>query len=174
VKLPILLILCLAFCGAASGQRSGTMTIKVFFHNEKLNPEMQDCNKAFPTIRTIPKTTAPAHAALDELFKGVTAEERAKGFWSFEPETTAGVLKGVRVSRGAAYVNFTKLAFEKLGNATTSCGSGFWPMVENTLTQFPTIKKVYYAVEGNADDFYEWTQVGECPYGRHCSKKNFQ
>ena len=110
MKLPILLILCLSFCGGVFAQKTGTMTIKVYFHNEKLNPEMEDCNKAFPTTRKIPKTSAPARAALDELLKGVTAQEKAKGFWSFEPETTAGVLKGVRVSKGAAYVNFTTLA----------------------------------------------------------------
>jgi len=150
------------------------MTIKVYFHNELLNPGMQDCNKAFPTMRAIPATPAVAKAALDELFRGVTPEEKAKGFWSFDSESTAGVLKSVRVYKGAAYVNFTKLALEKLGNATSTCGGGFWPMVENTLKQFPTIKNIYYAVEGNSDDFYEWVQVGECPYGKHCSRKNFQ
>jgi spore germination protein GerM len=174
MKLPILLILCLSFCGSVFAQKADTMTIKVYFHNEKLNPEMGDCNKAFPTTRTIPKTTAVARAALDELFKGVTAEEKAKEFWSFEPETTAGVLKSVRVARGAAYVNFTNLALEKLGNATTTCGGGFWPMVEKTLMQFPSIKKVYYAIEGDTNEFYGWVQVGDCPYGKHCSKKNFK
>ena len=156
------------------GQTGSTMTVKVFFHNEKLNPEMLDCNKAFPTTRSIPKTTAVARAALDELFKGVTEEEKAKGFWSFDPYSTTGIVKGLRIKNGAAYLNFTKLAFERLGNATTSCGGGFFAMVEKTLTQFSTIKKVYYAVEGNTNDFYEWVQVGECPYGKHCSKTNFQ
>lgn len=157
------------------GQKPATMAVKVFFHNEKLNPEMADCTKAFPTTRVIPKTSGVARAALDELFKGVTEEEKAKGFWSFEPESTSGIVKGLRVKNGAAYLNFTKAAFDKLGNATTSCGAGFWPMVEMTLMQFPTIKKVVYAVEGNTNDFYEWVQVGECPHGRrHCSKANFQ
>lgn len=172
MRLPAIALILFAFCVCVSAQR--TMTIKVYFHNENLNPDMMDCTKAFPTTRTIPRTTATARAALDELFKGTTEEERKKGFWAFDRENTTGILKSVRVSKGAAYVNFTKLAYEKLGNATTSCGAGFFPMVENTLLQFSTIKKVYYAVEGNANDFYEWVQVGECPYGRHCLKKNFQ
>ena len=150
------------------------MVIKVYFHNEKLNPEMMDCTKAFPTTRTIPKTTTPARAALDELFKGVTDEEKSKGFWSFDRESTTGIVKSLNVKNKAAYLNFTKRAFETLGNATTSCGAGFFPMVEKTLTQFPSIKKVYYAVEGNTNDFYEWMQVGECPYGKHCAKSNFK
>ena len=155
-------------------QGSPTMKVKVFFHNEKLNPEMQDCNKAFPTTRTIPKTTATARAALDQLFLGVTEEEKAKGFWSFDRESTTGVFKSLNVKSGAAYLNFTKLALTQLGSATTSCGGGFFAMVEETLMQFPTIKKVYYAIEGSSDEFYEWVQVGECPYKKHCAKSNFR
>ena len=58
---------------------------------------------------------------------------------------------------------------------TSSCGGGFYSSVEATLTQFPTIKKVVYAVEENTNDFYEWVQVGECPHGkRRCARSNFQ
>lgn len=174
MKIITLLFTIITLSTVTFGQKASTMTIKVFFHNEKLNPEMLDCNKAFPTNRTIPKTTATARAALDELFKGVTEEEKAKGFWSFDRESTTGIVKSLNVKNKAAYLNFTKRAFETLGNATTSCGGGFFAMVEKTLTQFPTIKKVYYAVEGNSNDFYEWAQVGECPYGKHCAKSNFK
>lgn len=156
------------------GQKAQTMTVKVYFHNENLNPEMLDCNKVFPTNRVIRKTVAPARAALDELFKGATEEEKANGFWSFDRESTTGIIKSLNVKNKAAYLNFTRRAFETLGNATTSCGGGFFAMVEKTLTQFLTIKKVYYAVEGNTDDFYEWVQVGECPHGKHCARKNFK
>ena len=173
-----LIAIALAICALASvsiAQKNATMTVKLYFHNEKLNPEMEDCNKVFPTVRTIPKTTAVARAALDELFKGVTEEEKSKGFWSFDPDATRGVIRSLNVKKGAAYLNFTKRAFETLGNATTSCGSGFFATIEETLTQFPTIKKVYYAVEGNTNDFYEWVQVGECPHGKkHCAKSNFK
>ncbi|MBK8464798.1 MAG: GerMN domain-containing protein [Chloracidobacterium sp.] len=174
MKIAILMMGVIAFAGVGFGQKAQTVTVKVFFHNENLNPNMQDCTKAFPTTRTIPKTTAVARAALDELFKGTTEAERAKGFESFDPESTKGIVKGLRIKNGAAYLNFTKRAFEQLGNATTSCGGGFFAMVEETLMQFPTIKKVYYAVEGSTSDFYEWVQVGECPYGKHCRKSNFQ
>ena len=63
-----------------------------------------------------------------------------------------------------------------MGTATTSCGgSGFFSMVENTLKQFPTIKRVFYAVERNPRDFYDWVQVGECPKElRNCDNRNFK
>ncbi|MBA3351253.1 MAG: hypothetical protein H0U23_02290, partial [Blastocatellia bacterium] len=64
--------------------------------------------------------------------------------------------------------------YQQMGNATTSCGGGFFSMVDATLMQFPTIKKVYYAIEGSTNDFYEWVQVGECPYSKKiCASTNF-
>ena len=80
IRIFTLFALVLMFGVIAQAQKTQTMTIKVFFHSEKLNPEMLDCTKAFPTTRKIPKTSAPARAALDELFKGVTDEEKAQGF----------------------------------------------------------------------------------------------
>lgn len=159
----------------ASAQNGGTMTIKIFLSNEKLNPNIDDCNKVFPVTRKIPKTTATAKAALAELFKGATKDEEAKGYSGMSTAETNGILKSINVKKGAAYVNFTKLLLEQMGNATTSCGSGqYFGAIESTLKQFSTIKKVYYAVEGDTNGFYEWAQVGECPYGRHCAKSNFK
>ena len=156
-------------------QSAATLKINVYFHNEKFNPNQQDCTKVYPTPRVIPKTKAVAKAALLELFKGITDEERKLEFISFPPEDTKGILKKVNVKNGAAYVNFTKAVYEQLGNATTSCGSGFFSSVEKTLTQFPTIKKVFYAVEGSPRDFYEWVQVGECPRElKNCDGRNFR
>jgi hypothetical protein len=41
--------------------------------------------------------------------------------------------------------------------------------------QFPTIKKVVYAIEGSTNDFYDWQQVGECPHGKKlCARSNFR
>ena len=166
----------LFFVCAAYGQSSKTTTIKVYFSNEKLNPNIDDCNKVYPVTRKIPKTTGIAKAALEEMFKGVTKEEEAKGYGSIPTAESNGILKSINVKNGAAYVNFTTRVLEQMGTATTSCGGGqYFGMIEKTLTQFPTIKKVYYAVEGNTNEFYEWVQVGECPYGKkHCAKSNFK
>jgi spore germination protein GerM len=175
MKLFTLAAVLLCFATVTFAQKQQTTTIKLYFSNEKFNPNMQDCNKVYPVTRQIPKTKAVATAALEELFKGTNKDEEAKGFGSFTPTETAGVLKSVNIKNGAAYVNFDKRVYEQLGTATTSCGgSQFFSMVEETLQQFTTIKKVYYAVERNTNDFYEWVQVGECPYGRHCAKSNFK
>lgn len=162
-----------ALAVSAFGQQ--TTTIKVYFHNEKFNPDQIDCTKVFPVIRTIPKTKALARAALDELFKGVTPEEEKNEFGSFPPESTKDILKGLNVKRGVAYVNFNKSVYEKLGNTTSSCGSGFYSTIDATLKQFPSIKTVVYAIEGSTADFYDWQQVGECPFAKKlCSRSNFK
>ena len=173
IKVFSFLMLTMVFSVTAFGQE--TTTIKVYFHNERFNPNQIDCTKVFPTIRTIPKTKAVARAALDELFKGVTPEEEKNEFGSFPPENTRDILKGLNVKGGVAYVNFNKSVYEKLGNTTSSCGSGFYSTIDATLRQFPTITTVVYAIEGSTADFYDWQQVGECPYGKkRCSASNFR
>jgi spore germination protein GerM len=164
-----------SFTFAAAAQPKGeTTTVKVFFHDDKNDPETMDCNKAAPATRTIPKTGSVATAALLELFKGSRPEE-AKQFSGFGPPETDGILKSVNVRNGTAYVNFTERLTAQMGNATSSCGSGFFAMTDATLMQFPTVKKVVYAVEGNTNEFYEWAQVGECPHGKkHCARANFK
>ena len=166
-----LLIIALFLVNTSPAQ---TMKIRLFFHNTKEDPEMLDCNKVYEVERTIPKTKAVATAALNELFKGVNAGEKAQGFTSIPPEATKGILKRINIKKRIAYVNFNDVVYEQMGVATTSCGSGYFASVEQTLKQFPTIEKVVYAIEGSPRDFYEWIQVGECPDPiKDCSGKNF-
>jgi len=173
MKSLCMILILTAFAGVTFGQKTETMTIKLYFFNSRLNPDDQDCYKVYPVTRTIPKTAGVATAALQELFKGPTAEEKAKQYSGYEPPETTGIFKSVKVKNGAAYVNFTKAVYTQMGNATSTCGSGFFETVEQTLFQFPTIKKVYYAIEANANDFYDWVQVGKCPHGKHCASINF-
>ncbi|MGB7202205.1 MAG: GerMN domain-containing protein [Pyrinomonadaceae bacterium] len=175
MKLFTLTAVLLFITSAAFSQSQQTTTIKLYFSNEKFNPNTDDCTKVYPVTRQVPKTKSVATAALQELFNGTNKDEEAKGYGSFSPTETAGILKSVDIRRGAAYVNFDKRVNDQLGSATSSCGGAqFFGMVEATLKQFPTIKKVYYAIERNTNDFYEWVQVGECPHGKHCAKSNFK
>jgi spore germination protein GerM len=149
------------------------MAIKLFFHPDKADPDWEDCGKVEAVTRTVPKSSSVATVALQELLKGPTPDE-AKSYSGFGPPSTNGILKSVKVKNGAAFVNFTRAVYEQMGNATSSCGAGFFASVGATLRQFPTIQKVYYAIEGNANDFYEWVQIGQCPYGKKiCAATNF-
>src|SRR5688572_8693491 len=112
-----LLFLLAAASGPAVGQKADTRTIKLYFLTEKNNEGFDDCKKVLPVNRKIPRTTAIATVALEELFKGPTAEEEARQFSGLGPEETKGILKSVNVRRGAAYVNFTRLVYEQMGTA---------------------------------------------------------
>lgn len=176
MKKLFLILLVLTSGNIAFAQTKGeTMTIKIYFNDLRGNPNFEDCGKVRAVKRTIPKTKAVAKAALEELFKGPTEQEKADELDSIFSADTKDILLSVKIKKGAAYVNYKKEVTEKLGNATTSCGGlSYFSSVESTLKQFPTIKKVFFAIEGNPAEYYEWTQLGECPKElKNCSNKNF-
>ncbi len=148
-----------------------TMEVKVYFSAG----DGTDCSNVRAVNRKVPKTEGVARAALNELFKGPTEDEKSSGLSSFFSNETRDILDGVKVKDGAAYVNLDESVTQKLGNATTSCGSqAFTASVEKTLTQFSTVNKVFFAIEGSPKDFYDWIQVGECPAElKDCSGKDF-
>lgn len=150
-----------------------TMTIKVFFGNEKKNPGIGDCRLVYPVNRTVLKTKAVAKAALNELFKGPTEKEKAQNYVSFFSEKTKSILKSVKIEKETAYVNLVDIR-PIVPNASTSCGSAeFLAEIETTLKQFPTVKKVILAIEGKPEAFYEWLQLGCSAQDGLCDEKPF-
>ena len=174
LKTPALLLLLFVVWPAVVGQQR-TMQVKVYFPNTKRNNA--DCGvPVYPVRRTIPKTTAVLKAALEQLFAGPTAEEKAKGFYSDFSEDTKSLLISVNIKNRSAFVNMRDLsATSSIGNFTTSCGgSNFFGQVESTLKQFPSVRKVFFAFEGDPSHFYDWMQIGECPKElRNCDASNF-
>ena len=158
--------LALSACGQSAktevADTKDTKVIKVYFWNTKIDPDLLDCNRVFPLERSVVPGDNIYETALQELFKGITEKEAAKGFETWSGETTKGILKGVKVKDGVAYVDFKDVVFRQMGNATTSCGSGYFSAVESTLKQFPEVKKVFYSIEGKSGDFYDWIQT-DCP-----------
>ena len=175
MKTLTLLILFLFMVPVTYGQSQGTMTIKLYYPNTKY--DKGDCSvKVHPVTRIIPRTTALARGTLEQLFAGPTSDEKAKGFYSDFSEATKSFLISVNVKNKVAYVNLRDLtSTSSIGNFTTSCGgSNFFGQVENTLKQFPSIKKVFFAMNGDPSFFYDWMQIGECPKElRKCDGSNF-
>lgn len=162
--------------GIGTVQKS-SMTVKVYYGNEKLNPNSDPCGLVYPVNRVVPRNAAVARTALEQLFAGPTQREKAEGYHSWFSPATKSVLKSIVVKKKTAYVNFKPDAFAILpGGISTSCGSDqFLSEMEKTLLQFPAIKKVFYAINGNPQDFYEYLQ-GECPeeLGKNCDGSNFK
>lgn len=168
----LLIVSLLLFPLAAAGQ---TIPVKIYLGNEHWNPNMDDCGKVYPVTRRIPKTKAVAAAALEELFKGATPEEQARGYTAFPAAESSGILKSVRIKNNAAYVNFKSVITERFERAATACGNQFvTAQIEMTLKQFPGVKKVFYAIEGRPCDYYYWLEMSECPLApQDRSGKNF-
>jgi spore germination protein GerM len=169
------LLLILFVIPTALGQSKQTTSVKAFFANEQKTAQGKECDGiVYPVIRQVKKTGSVARAALEQLLAGPTEGEKAQGYRSFFSDETKSMLLGIKIKNRTAYVNFKDMR-QKLGNATTSCGSSdFLAQLEKTVLQFPGIKHVFFAVEGDPREFYEWLQEDGCPGLKNCDKTNFK
>lgn len=93
--------------------------------------------------RSVPKTQAVATAAMEELLDGVTAAEKKAGYGTQIPKSTT--LGSVRISGGKATVDLSR-EFES-GGGTLSMTLRIAQVVY-TLTQFPTVDRVTFELDG--------------------------
>jgi hypothetical protein len=99
--------------------------------------------KLFVTKRTVPATTGVGRAALDRMLTGPSAAEYAAGLRSRIPAGTT--VRGVRISAGIATVDLSS-SFES--SASPSAMPLRIAQVVYTLTQFPTVTGVRFAIDG--------------------------
>lgn len=128
---------------ASFGSSGQTMKVKVFFGSKTAD---STCDVVFPVERVVPKTTAVARAALEELLKGPTQEEKDKGYFS-------GINAGVKINRlvildGTGIVDFS----EEMNGGGGSCRvTEIRAEINSTLKQFSTIKEVIISVNGDTE-----------------------
>lgn len=126
------------------------MTVKVFFNNNNLDPEIS-CNKVFPVEREIKKTTAVARAALEELLRGTTESEEGQGFFT---SINPGVkIEKLTIENGIAEVGFDEQIEYQVGG---SCRvSAIRSQITETLKQFPTVNSVIISIDGRTEDILQ-------------------
>jgi len=93
--------------------------------------------------RTHEATPRVATAAIEELLDGPTGEERASGFASAIPAGTR--LLGISIKSGVATIDLTSEYQSGGGSLSMQVRLG---QVVYTLTQFPTVKKVSFRLDG--------------------------
>jgi hypothetical protein len=93
--------------------------------------------------RQVPRTAAVARTALQALCGGPNAAEQAAGLGTAIPDGTE--LRGITVKDGAATVDLT--AAYATGGGSLSMTARVAQVVY-TLTQFPTVKSVSFALDG--------------------------
>jgi hypothetical protein len=128
---------------SASGQRPTATPIHGQAREIGLQAWFTRNGKLFVTERAVPATTSVGRAALDRLLAGPSATEYAAGLRSQIPVGTT--LLNVRISAGIATADLSS----SFGSAA---GSAAMPLriaqVVYTLTQFPTVTGVRFAING--------------------------
>lgn len=146
--LLLTLLLCTLPAQAAS--------VQVFFSPALVPQTPADCARVQAVRRELAATSAPATAALRQLFAGPNDEERAAGLRSPFSPATAGLLKRLVIRRGTAYVDLHDLR-SALGSASASCGAAeFRAQIEGTLRQFPSVQRVWLAIDGDPRTLHDW------------------
>lgn len=123
-------------------------TVKVYFGNDNLNPEMLDCSLVYAVERPVTNTVTIGRAAIEELLKGPTETEKAGGY-------RTQINKEVKINKltivnGVAKIDFDKEIERGLGG---SCRvSAIRSQIEATLKQFSSVKTVIISVDGRVDE----------------------
>lgn len=126
------------------------MTVKAFFLNDQLDPEIT-CVKVFPVERQISKTTAVARAALEELLKGPTSGEKLNGYIT---TINQGVkIQSLVIENGVARVDFDE-TLEKAVGGSCRVAAIRWQIVE-TLKQFSSVNSVIISINGRTEDILQ-------------------
>ncbi len=126
-------------------------SVKVFFGNSKMNPEVLDCSLVFPVTRDIEETVAVGRASLLELFDGPTTEEIEQGYYT---SINDGVeILSLVIDDGVAKVDLNGKLQEGVGG---SCKvTTIRAQIEETLKQFPTVDSVIISIDGQSQDILQ-------------------
>jgi len=126
------------------------ITVKAFFNNSQLDPEFS-CNKVFSAEREIPKTQSVARAALEELLKGPTEQEKEQGFLT---NINEGVeIQSLVIEEGTAMVDFNEQLEYQVGG---SCRvAAIRAEITETLKQFETVSDVIISINGRTEDILQ-------------------
>ncbi len=125
----------------------GVISVKVFFPNSIIDPGFLDCSVVRPVVRIIPYTVTTAKASLEELVKGLSAQEESQGFQtSIDNHTT---INSLSIKGETAYVDFSKDLQTK--NVGLCAGQFIQAQIRQTLLQFPTVKNVEISIDGDKD-----------------------
>lgn len=128
-------------------EESKTTTVSIYFPNSIKDPGFMDCRVVHPVTRTVPYTEGVATAAINELIKGLTVEEVKNGYVTqIDPNVR---IQSLSIKDGVASVDLSKeLASKNLG---LCAGQFIQAQIEQTLLQFPTVKKVVVSINGDKE-----------------------
>jgi hypothetical protein len=119
-------------------------TVKTFFNDSAQGAE---CENVLAVNREVTSTPAIARAALEELLKGPTQEEKNKGYTSLINVGTK--INSLNIVNGTATVDFNSTLEENSGGSCRALA--IRAQITQTLKQFPTVKNVVISVDGKTE-----------------------
>lgn len=141
-------------------------TVKVYFSNSIVDPDVEQCDLVSYTRRTVIALEVPPsvdieaehihdgellYQALRELFGGPTEDEKKQGFYTSLPE---GVhVQSVHIKARHAYIDMND-ALQK--DVAGSCRvTAIRAQIEKTALQFDSIEQVTLSVNGNSTEILQ-------------------
>lgn len=131
---------------------TNTMAVFVYFTDpaqQNLAPKY-DCGAVWGATRFVPKTAAPARAALEELLRGPTDQEKVL----YPTSINSGVvIQKLTIENGVAKVDFNNQLQNGVGG---SCKvTAIRAQITRTLQQFSTVKSVVISINGKTEDILQ-------------------
>ncbi len=124
--------------------------LEIYFGNSESDPK-GECEKVIPAIRSIGKVEKIGTAALQELLKGPTDEEKALGFLTSLPADAK--LQTFTIEGTEGRPDFT--AELDKGIAGSCRVLAIRAQIEKTILQFSTIESVRISIEGRTEDILQ-------------------
>ncbi|MBU0545917.1 GerMN domain-containing protein [Patescibacteria group bacterium] len=122
-------------------------TVNVYFNSGTADI----CESVLSTSRFVRPTKAIARAALEELLKGPTDEEKQKTLFTSIPENVE--IQSLTIEEGIAKVDFSKELEQGVGGSCRVIA--IRSQIEKTLMQFDTVKKVVISIDGRINDILQ-------------------
>lgn len=130
------------------GAGDDQVTLKAYFRNAGKSSG-EDCTLVYPVERRASSKTAIYRAALEELLKGPSVDEKTNGYATAVP--TYASLKSVAADAdGVVTADFSE-GIER-GVSGECRTSGIRAQIVATLRQFPEVRGVIIAVNGETED----------------------
>lgn len=124
--------------------------LEIYFGNTLSDPKAE-CEKVIPAIRSIAKAEKIGTAALQELLKGPSDEEKAAGFITGLP--VEAKLQTFTIEGTEGRPDFT--AELDKGIAGSCRVNAIRAQIEKTLLQFSTLKSARISIEGRSEDILQ-------------------
>jgi spore germination protein GerM len=147
------------------------VAVKIFFGNEKMNPNATDCAAVFPVTRMVKNDLIVRRRAAEELLRGPTPEEIEQGYYSSIPnkeeiiefrekvkkETGQTPYEGDEIKVNSLKATAGELLFIDFSKEMKAYGGGscrvdaIKAQIGETMNQFPEVGHTIISIEGEPE-----------------------